>query len=176
MFRKLRSLCFASVLVVISWTQTALAQTPHRFALDRFVNESCRGTGRLQECDQNPVTKQILLAGSLAIPVLISQLDETIRTKKPIEDFWSYTTSGDVAFIILTDLFTDKDGKSFTMPGVPNWDQIMAGCNGNAEACWRDYAYKKGVRSLQQSWRTAWEANRDRVVWDDGAQCFRLKK
>ena len=166
----------AFIIAAMACFQTAVAQVPHKFALDRFEHESCRGKGRLQECDDNPVMKKVLAAGSPSIPVLISQLDETSRTKEPIEDFWNYTTSGDVAFIILTDLFTDKDGKSFTMPGVPNWDMIMAGCNKAAEACWRKYIHKHGIRSLQQSWQAAWEADRDRVVWDDDARCFRLKK
>jgi len=166
----------AIVLAVISCLQTAMAQAPQKFALGRFENKLCRGKGRLQDCDQNPVMKQILAGGNRSIPVLISQLDETDRTKEPIEDFWDYTTSGDVAFIILADLFTDRNGTSFTMPGVPNWDKIMAGCNKNAEGCWREYIRTNGTRSLQGSWQAAWDANRDRVVWDDDARCFRLKK
>jgi hypothetical protein len=94
--------------------------------------------------------RQILAAGSRSIPVLISQLDEASRTKESIEDFWSYTTSGDVAFIILTDLFTDSDRKSFTMPSAPNWEKVMTRCNENAEICWREYVRKKGIKSLQQ--------------------------
>jgi hypothetical protein len=166
----------ALLFAVISCGQSAVSQTPHKFALDQFENESCRGKGRGQECDQNPVMKEVLAAGSRSIPVLIAQLTETNLTKKPIEDFWNYTTSGDVAFIVLTDFFTDKDGKSFTMPDVPDWDKIMAKCNGNAEACWRGYVRANGITSLQRSWQAAWLANRDRVVWDHDARCFRLNK
>jgi len=84
--------CMAIVLAVISCLQTAMAQAPQKFALGRFENKLCRGKGRLQDCDQNPVMKQILAGGNRSIPVLISQLDETDRTKEPIEDFWNYTT------------------------------------------------------------------------------------
>ena len=176
MSRQHSRLCSAFfMLALASCLQVAVAQVPHRFALDRFENKLCRGKGRLQECDNNPVMRQVLTAGSGSIPVLISQLDETRRTKAPIEDYWNYTTSGDVAFILLTDLFTENDGKSFTMPGVPNWDKIMSGRKGNAETCWRNYVRKNGIRSLQQSWQSAWETNRNRVVWDADARCFRLK-
>ncbi len=177
MFRQLRLLCAAFVPAFILCGQAARAQLPQRFALERFQNASCRGKGRLQECDdKNPVMKQVLAARSRAVPVLISQFNETRRTKEPIEDFWNFTTSGDIAFIILTDLFTDRDGKSFTMPDAPNWNTIMAGCEENAEACWRKYVRKNGIKSLQHSWEAAWKAHRERVIWDIDSRCFRLKK
>jgi hypothetical protein len=177
MFPQLRSFFLAfSVLVILTSAPIVVAQVPHRFALDHFENKSCRGKGRLQECNDGPVMRQILAKGTESIPVLISQLGETSRTPAAIEDFWGFTTSGDVAFIILTDLFTDSDGKSFTMPSVPNWETVMTGCRENAEFCWREYVREKGIKSLQQSWQAAWKANRDRVIWDGEARCFRLKK
>jgi hypothetical protein len=122
------------------------------------------------------VTRQVLAAGSRAIPVLISQLTETDRTKEPSFDFWNNTTSGDVAFILLNDLFTGEDLKSFTMPDVPNWETIMAGCPDNAETCWRKYIRKNGIQSVQRSWQSAWERNHSRIVWDPESRCFRLHK
>src|ERR1700722_1362177 len=161
------------MLAALSCVQCAASQVPHRFALDQFEDMHCRAKGRLQDCS-NPVLSQVLAAGKQAIPVLIAQLSETTRTKEPIIDFWSYTTSGDIAFFLLTDLFTDRDGKSLTMPGVPNWKKIMAGCNGPAETCWRKYTRTKGIRSVQFAWRTAWETNRNRIVWDPNQRCFRV--
>lgn len=164
------------LLVALGCDQLSVAQVPHRFALDRFENDLCRAKGRLQDCNDGPVMRQVLANGIQSIPVLIAQLDETNRTTRPIEDFWTYTTSGDVAFILLTDLFTDNDGKSFTMPGVSDWDKVMSGCSENAENCWRSYVRKNGIKSLQQSWQTAWNTNRNRIFWDIDARCFRLKK
>lgn len=78
--------------------------------------------GRLQDVgDTAAVVSQVLAAGKSSIPVLIPQLTESARTKEPIEAFWSYTASGDIAFMFLTDLFTDKDLKSPTMPDAPNF-------------------------------------------------------
>jgi hypothetical protein len=51
--------------------------------------------------------QQILADGKEAIPVLISQLTETARTEYQIADYWGDTRSGDVAYVILIDLFTD---------------------------------------------------------------------
>jgi len=162
---------------LLGCAKTTVSQIPHRFALKQFDDVACRAKGRLQDCSaDNPITRQVLAAGKRSIPVLISQLTETARTQEPIIDFWAYTTSGDVAFMFLTDLFTDKDGESFTMPGVPNWGKIMSGCNGIAEACWRKYVRKNGIGSVQHSWQAAWETNRNRIIWDPANRCFRLYK
>ena len=158
-------------------TQGAVSQVPPRFALNQFDEFACRAKGRLQDCSaNNPITRQVLAADKRSIPVLISQLTETTRTQEPIIDFWAYTTSGDIAFMFLTDLFTDKDGESFTMPGVPNWENTRSGCNGTAETCWRSYVRKKGIKFVQQTWQTAWETNQSRIIWDPASRCFRLHK
>jgi hypothetical protein len=169
--------CTLALLVLVTFgsVQIGVPQLPHKFPLDQFA-PLCRAKGRVQDCPYDPVTKQVLAAGNRAIPVLISQLTETDRTRTPALDFWSYTTSGDVAFIFLTDLFTDKDLSSSTVPHVPTWEKIMSGCSDNAEACWRKYIRKNGIRSVQRSWQSAWERNRNQIVWDPESRCFRLRK
>src|SRR5690242_1915038 len=74
-------------------------------------NHTCRAKGRLQDkgyCNSK-LMDQIIAQGKDSIPVLISQLTNTRRTQEPIYDYWSYTTAGDIAYFILTDLFTDSD-------------------------------------------------------------------
>jgi hypothetical protein len=117
---------------------------------------------------------QVLAGGIASIPVLISQLIEESRTRKPVEDFWNYTSSGDVAFIVLNDLFTDTDGKTMTIPGVPDWEAVMTGCSENAEKCWRLYVHRYGMSSIQRAWQIAWNSNQSRIFWDPTARCFRL--
>jgi hypothetical protein len=160
-----------------SWLSVpAPAQAPRRFSLTHFENNFCRGKARLQDCGDSTVMDQILAGGKSSIPVLISQLTETRRTDAPAEDFWSYTTSGDVAFLLLTDLFTDKNGSTSTLPQAVGWESVNAGCDDGAEACWRKYLRDHGIRSVQQSWQNTWQANQDRIVWDADAHCFRLTK
>ncbi len=120
--------------------------------------------------------KQILADGKNAIPVLISQLTETARTKYQIADYWGDTRSGDVAYAILADLFTDDDLHTFGMPGVPDWPIVMKGCNSTAQGCWDEYLRKHGRISVQQAWMGAWNLNKDKVYWDAKAQCFRVSK
>lgn len=155
---------------------TTLAQAPRRFLLTHFENNFCRGKARLQDCGDSAVMDQVLAGGKSSIPILISQLTETHRTEAPAEDFWTYTTSGDVAFMLLTDLFTDKDGTTSTLPQALGWESINGGCNDGAETCWRKYLRDHGIKSVQQSWQNAWQANQDRIVWASDARCFRLTK
>ncbi|HWF02751.1 MAG TPA: hypothetical protein VHA06_03640, partial [Candidatus Angelobacter sp.] len=82
---------------------------------------------------------QILAGGKASIPILIAQLTDTGRTREPIEDYWAETSAGDVAYIVLADLFTDSDWKTFNMPGVPGWAVISADCHNDSESCWREY-------------------------------------
>jgi hypothetical protein len=134
---------------------------------------SCRAKGRLQDtgyCDSK-LMDQIVAQGKASIPVLISQLTDTRRTQKPIYDSWSYTTAGDIAYFILTDFFTDSDWKTFNMPAL---ELLNPTCDGTAETCWRKFLGKQGRKFVQDQWLAAWNANKDRVYWDETARCFRL--
>jgi hypothetical protein len=147
------------------------------FPLSKFdemtTYPSCRAKGRLQDkgyCDSR-LMDQIIVQGKASIPVLISQLTDTRRTQEPIYDFWSYTTDGDIAYFILTDLFTDSDWKTFNMPGL---ELLNHACDATAETCWRKFLEKRGRKFVQDQWITAWSANEDRVYWDENARCFRV--
>jgi hypothetical protein len=155
----------------------AQASIPKRFQLWNFdeVNYTCRAKGRLQDkgyCESKLMDK-IIAAGKPAIPVLISQLTEMRPTKEPIYDFWGETTAGDVAYFVLTNLFTDSDWKTFNMPGL---EALQDNCSDPAETCWRRFLRKHGRKFVQDKWLAAWEANKDRVYWDDKARCFRVPK
>src|ERR1039457_5825624 len=101
---------------------------------DRFpltqLNATFCGKGRLQDCDLgDPVMRELLSRGKDAIPILISQLTDPARPKQQVFQFWNATSSGDIAYIILNDLFTEPDWKTFNIPGVPDWKTINKDCN-----------------------------------------------
>lgn len=146
-----------------------------KFQLSRFDNFGCQAKGRIQDCS-GKIMQEILAGGKSSIPILISQLTDTGRTKAPIEDYWGYTSSGDVAYIVLTDLFLDADWKTFNMPDVPDWAIVSKGCNGGSEDCWRVYLKKHGRKSVQQAWLRAWGLWKDRVYWESSARCFRISE
>jgi hypothetical protein len=154
----------------------AAAQTLKTYALWNFDEQglTCRAKGRLQDRDYcaSHTIDRIIADGKDAIPVLISNLTGTRRTKEPIYDYWALTTSGDVAYFILNDLFTDSDWKTFNMPGL----EALADkeCHSYAEDCWRTFLKKRGRKFVQDQWHAVWEKNKDRVYWDEKARCFRV--
>jgi hypothetical protein len=154
--------------------QTARNQ-PNAFPLWKFdeIHDTCRAKGRLQDkeyCDSK-LMDRIIAAGKDSIPILISQLTDERRTDEPIYDYWTYTTAGDIASFILDDLFTDSDWKTYNMPGMASrhCHRLDTG-----EMCWRNFLKKHGRKFVQNQWLAAWNANKDRVYWDERARCFRL--
>ena len=147
------------------------------FSVLRFdeIHNTCRAAGRLQDrryC-ASKMEDQILAMGKDAIPILISQLTDTRKTREPVYDFWGYTTAGDVAYFILSDLFTDSDEVTNTMPDVelPRTD-----CATGAETCWREFVKKHGRRFIQREWLAAWNRHKNQIIWDEKARCFRMSK
>ena len=84
---------------------------------------------------------KIVADGMPAIPILISQLTDPRKTKKPIYDYWGQTTAGNIAYFILNDLFTDSNRTIFNLP---NLEALKNDCNGPAETCWRRFLKKHG--------------------------------
>jgi hypothetical protein len=134
---------------------------------------SCRAKGRFQDkeyCDSQ-VVDQILALGKDAIPFLISELTDDRKTKHPVYDLWSYTAAGDIANSFLFDLFTAPDWKISSMPEL---EPLYMECQRPGEPCWRKFLHKNGRKFVQDQWRAAWQANKDRIYWDDTVRCFRL--
>ena len=158
-------------------SQSALAQSKRaKYALSQFDNYGCMAKGRVQDCSSGKVMQQILADGKDAIPILISQLTEAAITKNQIADYWSGTRSGDVAFVVLNDLFTDTDLHTFGMPRVPDWATVQKGCNRASQTCWDEYLRKHGRMSVRQAWQRAWGLHKGQIHWDAKAQCFRVSK
>ena len=172
--------CLAPILSAVLAGGVATAQSagraPRTYALWKFDEQgpSCRAKGRLQDrgyCTSHTMDR-IVADGKDAIPVLISELLGTRPTSKPIYDYWRLTSEGDVAYFILMDLFMDSDWKTFHMPGL---ESIALNCTDvDSETCWRGILKKHGRKYVQEQWRNAWTANKDRAYWDEKARCFKL--
>lgn len=145
-----------------------------RYPLRQFDNIGCTAKGRVQDCN-GKVMQQILADGKNAIPMLIAQLTETTPAEKQIADYWHTTQTGDIAFIVLEDLFSGTDGK-FNMPGAPDWDAVMKGCSNTAETCWYEYLHKHGRKFVQQAWLQAWNQKKNQIDWDAKDRCFRMSE
>src|SRR5882724_4813250 len=181
MLRTGTTLSITTIFLLSLFAQTTAAQSATRtkksYPLWNFdeVGHTCRAKGRLQDRDYcaSHLMDQILADGKEAIPVLISQLRDTRPTKEPIYDYWSLTTSGDIAYFILNDLFTDSDWATFNMPGMEALNDKI--CQSYAEDCGHAFLKKHGRKFVQDQWLTAWKKNKDRVYWNEQARCFRLQ-
>jgi hypothetical protein len=72
--------------------------------------------GRVQDTEYNhlPVVENLIAHGNEAIPFLIAKLDDETKIRGHVFDYWSDVRVGDVAFIILTDFFTDPTWQKTT--------------------------------------------------------------
>jgi hypothetical protein len=174
------SVCALILVPIVLASADMFCQDPvasTRFSVLNFEqpNMTCRAKGRFQDkdyCDSKFID-QIVAAGKEAVPELIAQLTDMRRMKERIWDDWSYTTAGDFTFFLLNDLFTDSDWRTSTMPGLNALD-LHCTVNEAAEPCWRRFLKTHTRTFIQQQWRVAWNANKDRVYWDEKARCFRL--
>ena len=171
----------ASVLAALILGQPAYSQSAaekqQKFPLLSFdeAQGTCRAAGRLQDLHycHSKLMDQIVAQGTAAIPILISQITETGETKEPIYDYWHHTSAGDIAFLILDDLFTESDETTFNLPRSIS---PLKDCHDElgAESCWRKYLKKHGRKFVQDQWLIAWNANKDRIYWNGKTRCFRL--
>jgi len=134
---------------------------------------SCRTLGRFQDkeyCDSK-VVDQVLALGKDAIPILISDLTDTRKTRHSVYDLWKYTAAGDIANSLLFDLFTSSD---LRMADMPELDSLQMDCKKPGEPCWRKFLQRKGRKFVQEQWEAAWNAHKDNIYWDNHARCFKL--
>jgi hypothetical protein len=147
------------------------------FPLSNFdeENHSCRAKGRLQDKEycESRVMDQIVAQRENAVPILISQLTDLREVKLPIFDYWNRMKVGDIAYFILTGLFTDSDWKTLNMPDL---DAFPGTCTKPAEECWHEFVHTRGRKYIQKQWRRAWLLNKNRVYWNAQANCFRLSR
>jgi hypothetical protein len=129
--------------------------------------------GRVQD-NNIKVVSQIIEGGKESVPILIEKLTDETRTEEPFEDFWSYTTVGDIAFIILGDLFTDSTWTKATIQGT-GWDEILGRSSPDTpgEQQLRNFIAKHGRSPIKAKWRRIWDENKDRVYWDEHERCFK---
>ena len=136
--------------------------------------------GRFQDGDtalgeQNQVAKDLVANGKAAIPFLIAKLEDETEMDSRVINFWYQLHVGDMAHIILTDLFTDKGGSHSTIPGF-EWDEFLERGGDRSlmgEEVLRRYIRKHGRRSIKQRWQKMWEQNKDKIFWDPKCYCFK---
>ena len=135
--------------------------------------------GRVQDTGYNdsPEIKNLIARGKESIPDLIRELNNETKIEGRVLDYWSQVHVGDVALIVLTNFFTDGSWQQTTIAGV-GWDEFLErGSNSNltSEQVLRNYIAKYGRKKIKDRWQEIWTQYRDRIFWDDGERCFKLR-
>jgi hypothetical protein len=136
------------------------------------------GKGRVQDTEYNhlPVVENLIAHGNESVPFLIAKLDDETKIKGRVFDYWSDVRVGDVAFIILTDFFTDPTWQKTTIPGV-GYDEFLRrepNSDVTGEDLLRNYIAKHGSRDITDRWREIWAQYKDRAHWDNNDRCFKI--
>jgi hypothetical protein len=133
--------------------------------------------GRVQDTEYNrlPVIDSLIAHDKEAVSFLIEKLDDEEKIQSHVFDYWYEVHVGDLAFVILTDLFTDPQLKT-TMPGV-GYDEFLQRTSSKVtgEHLLRDYIAKHGRHDINERWRAIWARYKDRAYWDETDRCFRLR-
>ena len=168
-----RALCFCVVLcALVSAAAGDTLKRPKPYALSTWSNVSCRSKGRFQDREycQSAVMDQIVADGKPAIPILISQITDKRWIAEPVYDFWPRIRAGELAYMILGDLFVDDTWQKRTMPDLFHEKP----CNDAGWVCWARFRKAHSLNELQSRWAEFWKANKHRIYWDDKARSFRL--
>lgn len=135
--------------------------------------------GRIQDTEYNhlPVVENLIAHQSEAVLFLINKLNDETKVQGRVFDYWSDVRVGDVAFVILTDLFTDPTSQKTTIPGVgyDTFLQRTSNSDVTGEQLLRNYISKHGRRDIAKRWREIWGQYKDRVHWDARDRCFKLR-
>ncbi|HKQ63211.1 MAG TPA: hypothetical protein VJS92_18125 [Candidatus Polarisedimenticolaceae bacterium] len=112
-------------------------------------------------------------AGPYLIPFLVSQLTVESAVEERVLDSWPRMRVGDVALVVLTDLFTEPGGET-TIPGLA-WDRLLERADDDTPA-WElleRYIAIHGRAGLQRKVERILAPYDAGFAWDAARGCFR---
>jgi hypothetical protein len=165
--------------IVLAAFLAALVPEGSPQAFDLMTLRPCSSKGRFQDLAYSPNPKQaqsLLALGPAAIPLLISRLESTRPFRASPVCLWPAMVEGDMAQIILMDLFLDDSWKRATLPEAC-WSSLKApGVDHDLPAyeVLRAHVLRRGRRAIRQRWTEIWESNRTNIQWDPIGRYFRV--
>ncbi len=167
-------------LLVLLLLPTAAAavrpEPPAAYPLMEWQGGSCGAKGRFQDREycRSDAIDRIVADGKQAIPILISQITDERRMREPVLDFRPPFRVGELAILILDDLFLDQDWKRRTMPDLFPDSRCKAGVP--ERECWTRFRAKHSLATIQARWFRFWQMNERLTNWDEAARCFRVRR
>jgi hypothetical protein len=147
-------------------------------AFDLTKIRALSGKGRVQDqpgLAQDRQIVAILGLGKDAIPILIEAIGSERPYETPPAPFWPSMVEGDVALVVLSDLFLDPSSKRSTLPELC-WDRLLGRSSPDASA-WElldRYVKSRGRASLVDHWRDAWLQHGPSTSWDPDGRYFKV--
>ncbi len=128
--------------------------------------------GRIQDTSRSSVVAALVKTGPAVIPFLVSKLEDNTEVNGHIFDYWPWVAVGDVAFVLLVDFFTNRDGVA-TVPGL-TFDGVLGRTNQDVPA-WdllSDFVRQNGRAGLKREVERTLNLDKARYAWDASEQCF----
>jgi hypothetical protein len=129
--------------------------------------------GRVQD-DRQPVIDTLIKAGPSATSFLVSKLEDRSRVRRQVLDFWPAMDVGQVALMVLCDLFTLPDLKTPTIAGL-TWDEVLENANQDLPAwtVYENFIARYGREGLRAKVERLLAPHEGKLSWDTSARCFR---
>ncbi len=175
------SLIFFLMLTLTVAQDTAAAQGRTRNKEDLAVIDLLRATprlvskGRVQDPDYNhnvPIVDEMESRGGAIITGLIGLVESEERLDHQVLDFWPNMKVGDLAFVLLVDLFADGNGKPVFSD--ISWTSLIETKDATRSSHDRfyDFVNSKGRDALREKLSQFWENNQDTIGWNQMSRNF----
>ena len=160
--------------VLATWLSTGTAPTAPSVDLRQMGHVSSKGRVQDKEYNDIALVNELVTLGPAAIPLLVSKLDDPTPIERRVFDFWGTAHVGDVALVILCNLFRRSDWKSTTVPGM-DWDTLLErkGRGDTGYGLLHAFLKKHGRPGLRRKVEGVLERYKGRFVWDDAERCFK---
>jgi hypothetical protein len=169
-------MCTRWALLLLAVTATCLAAYK---PFDLLEISHLGGKGRVQDQGYHPNDPQInsiLAMGKDAIPLLIESLESERPYRVPPLDYWPEMVEGDIALVVLSDLFLDPTWERTTLPEMC-WNKLLGPTSEDVPA-WdllHHFVETHGRIELANLWRQVWAMEGQNVAWDSGGQFFKVE-
>jgi hypothetical protein len=136
--------------------------------------------GRVQDTshNQHDVVGRLLAAGPAAVPFLVSKLEDETTIPGGVFDFWPEVRVGDVAFVIICDLFLESDETTVTVPGL-SWASLLEEHANPGLPSWEllhAFVAKHGRVAIRRKVESLLKTHGSELRWDSTERCLRPGK
>lgn len=149
-----------------------------QFDLARLTQGTCITNGRIQDSNlknRQHIMAQIMLNGVNSLEWLGRRIRDSHPVPNPILCGWRGMQVGDVALVVVLDLFKDPDGQSTAHE--LDWDTFLERSSPSLtpEQVLRGFIRKYRRSGLEKKWHAFWQEHSDQIIWDEQGRCYRMQ-